>query len=191
MYPTSGESCWYSCIHSPCSLPAERVTLLSQSKASCGSAPWTAFLLFSRQFLPECYHTLNHASFLDEEMHFLPVKFCRNVWFFSSKRAGGEQENAEHCWQRALNKIVSNTERRFLKRFYEGHFPHVHQIDFYLSPKYCFPIRVEYSLILLRNAVIIRVWNNSLIPKNLYVVLVLPFEPQQLYDKHNLSKDRQ
>lgn len=90
MYPTSGESCWYSCIHSPCSLPAEHVTSLSQSKASCGSGPQTAFLSFPRQFLPECCHTLNHASFLDEAIHFLPVKFYRNVWFSVPK----EQEQS-------------------------------------------------------------------------------------------------
>lgn len=89
MNPTSGASCWYSCIHSPRSVPAEHVTALSQSKASCGSGPRTAFLSFPRQFPSKCCHTLNHASFLDEAIHFLPVKFCRNAWFSAPK--GQEQ----------------------------------------------------------------------------------------------------
>lgn len=52
--------------------------------------PNPAFLSFPRQFLSKCCHTPNHASFLDEAIHFLPVKFCRNVRFSVPK----EQEQS-------------------------------------------------------------------------------------------------
>lgn len=109
----------------------------------------------------------------------------------SRSRAG----KAEHCQRRllwTLNKTASNTESRFWKRFCEGHFPHLHQIDFYLSQQSRSPIRVENYFVLLRNAVIITAWNNRSVPKIplCTVTKVLLFELQRLYDKGTLNKAR-
>lgn len=93
--------------------------------------------------------------------------FSLSVLLFCSSRGGAEQEEAESCGQWPLcawSPTVYDTESGLWKRFYEGQFPHLHQIDFYLSQPHFFPIRVENYFILLRSTVIIKVCHNSLVP---------------------------